>query len=74
MEFIHVSQFKQLLEGRICGDQIAIYKKYDLPHGLIKGTNVSSLQVNAGGYNCNHGFYGVPKAIVPKAIWDQYEN
>ena len=74
LEFIHVSQFKQLLEGRICGDQIPIYKKYDLPHGMIKGTNISSLQVNAGGYNCNHGFYGVPKAIVPKAIWDQYEN
>ncbi len=74
MKLIHVSQFSELLKGRICGEQIPIYKKYDLPHGMIKGTNVASLQVNAGGINCNHGFYGVPKELVPEDLWKQFEN
>ncbi len=74
MKLIHVSQFSELLKGRICGEQIPIYKKYDLPHGMIKGTNVASLQVNAGGINCNHAFYGVPKELVPDDLWKQFEN
>lgn len=74
MKLIHVSQFSELLKGRICGEQIPIYKKYDLPHGMKKGTNVANLQVNAGGYFCNHGFYGVPKELVPDDLWKQFEN
>lgn len=74
LEFIHVTQFSELIAGKICGEQIDLNKKSGLPNGMKKGTNVSNLYVNRGGWGCNHQFYGVPKAIVPKAIWDQYEN
>jgi hypothetical protein len=74
MEYIHVSQFKELLEGKICDDSIPIYQKYNLPYGMKEGTNVSNLRVNAGGWNCNHDFAGVPKSLVPKKYLDALKN
>jgi hypothetical protein len=74
MRYIHVSQFDELLNGRICGNQIHINKKSNLPTGLIKGTNPSNILVNRGGWQCGHQFYGVPKAIVPKDLWAKFEN
>jgi len=74
MPVIHISQFSELLAGRICGEQIHINKKSGLPDGLIKGTNTSNIFVNRGGWQCGHQIYGIPKVLVPKDIWDKYEN
>lgn len=74
MPLIHVSQFPELLNGLICGEQIHINKKSGLPTGLIKGTNTSNILVNRGGWQCGHQFYGQPKAIVPKDLWNKFES
>lgn len=74
MQFIHISQFQELLNGKICGEQIHINKKSGLPSGLIKGTNTSNLLVNRGGWQCAHQFYGQPKAVIPKDLWDKFEK
>ncbi len=74
MPLIHVSQFPELLNGLICGEQIHINKKSGLPSGLIKGTNVSNLIVNRGGWQCGHQFYGRPKSVVPKELWERFES
>jgi hypothetical protein len=73
MEYIHESQFKELLDGKICGEQIHINKKSGLPSGLIKGTNVSNLYVNRGGWQCGHQMFGVSSAIVPKDVRAKFE-
>jgi len=66
LEYIHVSQFKDLIKGNICGKEIPINEKTGLPNGMIEGTNEFNLYVNAGGYRCNHQFIGVPEDIVPE--------
>lgn len=71
MEYIHKSQFEDLVKGIICGEQVPIYEKYNLPQGMIEGTNASNLRVNAGGWNCNHDFAGVPDVLVPQKYKDQ---
>jgi hypothetical protein len=73
MVYIHESQFKELLDGKICGEQIHINKKSGLPTGLIKGTNVSNLYVNRGGWQCGHQLFGVSSAIVPKEVRAKFE-
>lgn len=64
LKYFHVSQIPELLSGMICGEQIHINKKTDLPTGMMKGTNPANFFVNAGGYQCNHQIYGVSSAIV----------
>lgn len=74
MPFIHKSQFQELIEGKICGEQIPIYSKYNLPYGMEEGTNVSNLTINRGGYWCDHQLLGVSSAVVPKALRDKFER
>lgn len=74
MPVFHISQIDTLLAGKICDDQIHINKKTGLPSGLIKGTNASNFWVNAGGWQCGHQVYGVPKSRVPKELWEKYEG
>lgn len=74
MPYFHVSQIPDLLRGQICGEQIPIYKKTGLPNGMIKGTNPINFMVNAGGYSCNHQVIGVPDALVPKKLRDQFKK
>ncbi len=73
MEYIHQSQIPALLDGHICGDDVDIYDKTGLPQGMVDGTNESNFKVLRGGYNCNHQLIGVPSAIVPKRLRDQYK-
>lgn len=72
LPYFHVSQIQELLEGRICGEQIHINKKTGLPSGMMKGTNPSNFFVNAGGFQCNHQVYGVANAIVPESLKKQF--
>lgn len=74
MEYIHKSQFEDLVKGVICGEQVPIYEKYNLPQGMIEGTNESNLRVNAGGWNCNHDFAGVPDVLVPQKYKDKFPS
>ena len=74
MKFIHKSQFSELIAGKICGEQIHINKKSDLPSGMIKGTNVSNLLVNRGGYGCNHSIFGVSNVLVPMDVRNAFKG
>lgn len=74
MRYFHKSQIPELLSGKICGEQIHINAKSNLPDGLIKGTNASNFNVNAGGYGCNHGVFGVSNALIPKDLKEKFEN
>jgi hypothetical protein len=74
MRYFHKSQIPELLSGKICGEQIHINKKSGLPDGMIKGTNVSNFNVNAGGFGCNHSIFGVSNALVPKELIKKFEN
>ena len=74
LPYIHKSQIPSIIEGDICGKQVPIYDKTGLPHGMIPGTNSANFYVNRGGYNCNHQLLGVPNALVPKALRDQFKG
>lgn len=74
MEYIHRSQFAELLKGNINGKQVPIYEKTDLPSGMIAGTNVFNLPINRGGYGCGHQLMPVSSAVVPQALKDKFKN
>ena len=74
MEYIHRSQFDELLKGNINGKQVPLNEKIDLPQGMIKGTNESNLAVNRGGYGCGHQLMPVSSAVVPKELRDKFKN
>lgn len=74
LPFIHKSQLPDIVEGQICGEQVPIYDKTGLPHGMIPGTNAANFQINRGGYNCNHQLQPVPSALVPASLRRQFEG
>lgn len=74
MPYIHRSQLDEIVEGQICGEQVPIYDKTGLPHGMIPGTNAANFPINRGGYNCNHQLVPVSAAVVPKALRDQFKG
>jgi len=71
--FIHKSQFKDLVNGKLCNGQVRLYKKTNLPYGMIEGTTADNLFINRGGYNCGHQFYPVSSVLVPKSLREKYE-
>ena len=71
LEYIHVSQFDDLLKGHICSDEVALGKKTKLPEGFKKNTTVSNFATNAGGWNCEHMLIPTPTAAVPKKFLSQ---
>lgn len=73
MPYIHKSQIQDIVNGYICGERVAIYKKTGLPQGMIAGTNASNFYVNRGGYSCNHQLTGVPASFVPKELKDKFK-
>ena len=73
MPYIHKSQLPEIIDGYICGERVAIYKKTGLPQGMIAGTNASNFFVNRGGYSCNHQLTGVPSSFVPKELKDKFK-
>jgi len=74
MEYIHRSQFKDLLKGNINGKRVPLYDKTGLPQGMIAGTNEANFPVNRGGYGCGHQLMPVSSAVVPKELRDKFEN
>ena len=74
MEYIHRSQFKDLLKGNINGKRVPLYDKTGLPQGMIAGTNEANFPVNRGGYGCGHQLMPVSSAVVPKELRDKFKN
>jgi hypothetical protein len=74
LPYIHKSQLEEIVSGDICGEQVPIYDKTGLPHGMIPGTNAANFPINRGGYNCNHQLRAVSSALVPKSLRDQFET
>jgi hypothetical protein len=73
LEYIHVSQISELLQGHICDVNVPIYDKTGLPEGMKPGTNTANFKTLAGGYNCDHQLTGLPTAMVPKRFRVKFE-
>jgi hypothetical protein len=67
-EFVHKSEFPEILKGKIDGHQCRIYDKTGLPYGMKEGTNVDNFTANRGGWNCGHQLVPVREESVPKGI------
>lgn len=74
MEFIHRSQFKDLLKGNINGTHVPLNDKTGLPVGMKEGTNEFNLTIERGGYGCGHQFMAVSSSIVPQQLKDKFKN
>lgn len=74
MEYIHRSQFKDLLKGNVNGKRVPLYDKTGLPEGMIAGTNEFNFPINRGGYGCGHQLMPVSSAVVPKELRDKFAN
>jgi hypothetical protein len=78
-EFVHKSEFPELLKGKIDGHQCRIYEKTGLPYGMKEGTNIDNFTVNRGGWNCGHQLVPLREASVPESVrnklqYQQKEN
>lgn len=73
-EWVHISEFEQIIDGKIDGKEVEIYKKTGLPRGMIEGTNTENLLVNRGGWGCQHQFYAVDERIVPDSVKNQLKK
>lgn len=71
--YIHVSEIPTILSGNIDGHQCAMYKKTNLPQGMIEGTTPDNFQVNVGGWNCRHQLLPVSEEAVPADIRAKFE-
>lgn len=67
-EWVHISEFEQIIDGKIDGKEVEIYEKTGLPRGMIEGTNTDNILVNRGGWGCQHQFYAVDERIVPDSV------
>ncbi|MDR0581380.1 MAG: hypothetical protein LBG31_00280, partial [Prevotellaceae bacterium] len=65
-EFVHKSEFPDILRGKIDGHQCRIYDKTGLPYGMKEGTNVDNLTANCGGWNCGHQLVPLREESVPE--------
>lgn len=83
VQYFHISQVPNLLKGLDAignrleysdintGDilSVEIYDKYNLPHGMYKGTDPASYFTYRNGYNCGHQFRPVLREkTVPLAF------
>lgn len=73
-KYIHISEFADILAGKIDGHEYAIYDKTGLPHGLIEGTTPENFLVNVGGWNCRHQLVPIAKEMVPAEIRAKFEK
>ena len=73
VRYFHISQFDEIISGKICGRQLPLYDVTGLPYGLMPGTNAANFRVLRGGYRCNHQIGPVSSAIVPKELRAKFE-
>jgi hypothetical protein len=67
-EYVHKSEFPEILKGKINGHQCRIYEKTGLPYGMKEGTNVDNFTANRGGWNCGHQLVPLREESVPESI------
>jgi len=67
MEYIHISQFKEITEGLINGKIVSL-------SGLIEGTDATNFFINRGGYGCGHQLMPVSEAVVPQVLRDKFRG
>jgi hypothetical protein len=63
-DYFHISEVPTILKGMGC----PIYKKTELPYGMIAGTNAENFFIRAGGWNCGHSIQPVAERQVPVAV------
>lgn len=73
-KYIHISEFADILAGKIDDHECAIYDKTGLPYGMIEGTTPENFQVNVGGWNCRHQLVPIAKEAVPADIRAKFEK
>lgn len=78
LRYFHVSEIPRLLKAQNLyytkdGKKklVPIYKKTNLPHGMIEGTNPENFSIRRGGYNCGHQIRPVSEALVPQNRKDE---
>lgn len=60
-KFVHKSELQQVAVGKFTIPMVRL-------NGLIPNTNASNLQVNRGGFQCQHQLIAVATEEVPKAV------
>lgn len=65
--YFHISEVPEMLKGLGCD----IYKKTELPYGMIAGTNPENFFIRAGGYSCRHSIHPVAQRQVPAKIREE---
>jgi hypothetical protein len=78
-KYVHQSELQTVISDnidgvKICSKEIPCSKKTGLPNGMIEGTNASNVAQRRGGWQCGHQFGGVPSAVVPKHLRDQFKD
>lgn len=82
IRYFHVSEIPALLraegltyENKKTGkrEQVPIYAKTGLPHGMIEGTNSGNFFIRRGGFNCGHSIRPVSASLVPKETRERVE-
>lgn len=71
-KYIHRSEFSDIINGIIDGVKIPINPKTKTWYGGIPGTNENNLQINRGGYGCDHQLLSVNAAVVPEPIRQKF--
>lgn len=75
--YFHISEVPNLLKARDMyytdnkdgkRKPVPIYKKTNLPHGMIPGTNPENFFIYLGGYNCGHQPNPVSEGLVPADV------
>lgn len=69
-DYVHVSQFPDLLKGHVNGKTVPLYSKTGLPEGMKANTNVTNFQDLRGGWGCNHQLIPVITENVPQKYRD----
>ena len=77
-EYIHKSEFKDILAGYIEIDgkvhECEMNPRTGLPKGLIEGTTPDNFQVNVGGWNCRHQLIPIAAEMVPAHIRAKFKK
>ncbi len=67
-KWIHRSEFSDIVNGIIDGVKVKINPTTHVWAGGIPGTDENNIEINCGGYSCEHSMYPVSSQIVPGNI------
>lgn len=70
--YVHVSEYPEIMKGHILDHHVKMNPKTGLWLGANKETNLSNLEILAGGHSCAHTFAPVSAAVVPANIRAQF--